>query len=189
MPPVLVWSTALISGTDGIAQNLIESVGEGSWLLSLCFPQKLWRMVESNQFQSIWLARGGKCMAINEELFKEEVLGRGEPLQVFTRQSMKNFLRQMNCYGFIKMQEDAKRSAFLPEFLSEEAEASAHSKILYYYNPLFNREHPHLLEKCRRRAGLKRKALEMERHPFRSLGGQPAGDMPASPPVMTASTK
>ncbi|NXK11261.1 HSFY1 protein, partial [Herpetotheres cachinnans] len=119
--------------------------------LSLCFPQKLWRMVESDQFQSIWWSWGGKCVAINEELFKEEVLGRGGPLRVFVRQSMKSFLRQMNLYGFTKMQGDVKRSASLPEFLAEEAAASAHSKILYYYNPLFNREHPHLLEKCKRR--------------------------------------
>ncbi|XP_040446443.1 heat shock transcription factor, Y-linked-like [Falco naumanni] len=139
-----------------------KSVGQGSGLLSLRFPQKLWTMVESDQFQSIWWSKGGKYVAINEKLFKEEVLGGGGPLQVYTRQSMKSFLRQMNYHGFVKMQGDGERSASLPEFLAEEAAASAHSKVLYYYNPLFNRGHPHLLEKCRRRAGLKRKALEMD---------------------------
>ncbi|NXJ01753.1 HSFY1 protein, partial [Psophia crepitans] len=117
----------------------------------LRFPQKLWKMVESDQFRSIWWSEGGKCVAINEELFKEEVLGRGGPLRVFAMQNMKSFIRQLNAYGFTKMPRDFERSASLPEFLAEEAAASAHSQILYYYNPRFNRQNPHLLETCTRR--------------------------------------
>ncbi|NWH28814.1 HSFY1 protein, partial [Grus americana] len=117
----------------------------------LCFPQKLWKIVESDRFQSIWWSEGGKCVAIDEELFKEEVLGRGGALRIFTTQSMKSFIRQLNLYGFTKMQQDFQRSASLPEFLAEEAAAAAHSQILHYYNPSFNREYPQLLEKCRRR--------------------------------------
>ncbi|KFP64876.1 Heat shock transcription factor, Y-linked, partial [Cariama cristata] len=124
----------------------------------LCFPQKLWKMVEGNQFRSIWWSAGGKCVAIYEELFKEEVLGREGPLRVFGTQNMKSFLRQLNAYGFTKLPKDFQRSASLPEFLAEEAAASAHSKILYYYNPYFNREHPDLLQRCRRSVGLKRRA-------------------------------
>ncbi|KFR16905.1 Heat shock transcription factor, Y-linked, partial [Opisthocomus hoazin] len=126
----------------------------------LCFPQKLWKMAESDQFQSLWWSEGGKCLAINEELFKEEVLGRGGPLRVFATHSMKSFTRQLNIYGFTKMQRDAKRSASLPEFLAEEAAASAHSKILCYYNPSFTRQHPQLLGKCKRRVDIKRRAPE-----------------------------
>ncbi|NXC17672.1 HSFY1 protein, partial [Corythaeola cristata] len=118
---------------------------------SLCFPQKLWKMVESEEFQSIWWSKGGKCIAINKELFQAEVLGNGGPLRVFAMQSMKSFIRQLNTYGFTKMPQDFKRSASLPEFLAEEAAASAHSQILYYYNPSFDREHPHLLKTCKRR--------------------------------------
>ncbi|NXS64544.1 HSFY1 protein, partial [Brachypteracias leptosomus] len=118
---------------------------------SLCFPQRLWKLVESDQFQSIWWSESGKCVAINAELFKEEVLGREAPLRVFAMQKMKSFLRQLNLYGFTKMPQDFQRSASLPEFLAEEAAAAAHSWVLYYYNPSFNREHPHLLERCKRR--------------------------------------
>ncbi|NXL58640.1 HSFY1 protein, partial [Chordeiles acutipennis] len=118
---------------------------------SLGFPQKLWKMVESDQFQSIWWTEGRKCAAINEELFKEEVPGREGLLRVFATQNMKSFIQQLNFYGFTKMQQDFERSASLPEFPAEEAAASAHSKILYYYNPSFNREHPQLLEQCKRR--------------------------------------
>ncbi|NXF78046.1 HSFY1 protein, partial [Sclerurus mexicanus] len=119
--------------------------------LPLCFPQKLWKMLESDQFRSIWWSEGGKCVAINEELFKKEVLGGEGPQQVFQTQSIKSIIRQLNFYGFSKMQQDAQRSASLPEFLAEEAAVSAHSQVLYYYNPCFNRAHPRLLERCLRR--------------------------------------
>ncbi|KFW78693.1 Heat shock transcription factor, Y-linked, partial [Manacus vitellinus] len=124
----------------------------------LCFPQKLWEMLESDQFRSIWWSNGGKCVAINEELFKEEVLGRAGPQRVFNTQRIESIIRQLNSYGFTKMQQDDQRSASLPEFLAEEASISAHSQILYYYSPCFNRAHPWLVERCRRRAALKRRA-------------------------------
>ncbi|KFV15719.1 Heat shock transcription factor, Y-linked, partial [Pterocles gutturalis] len=124
----------------------------------LRFPQKLWELVESDQFRSIWWTEGGKYVAINEELFKEEVLGRKGPVQVFSTQNMLSFHRQMNLYGFIKINPAFRRPASLPECLAEAAAASAHSKILCYYNANFNREHPHLLELCRRRVSLKRRA-------------------------------
>ncbi|NXX33224.1 HSFY1 protein, partial [Nicator chloris] len=117
---------------------------------SLRFPQKLWKMLESDQFQSIWWSEGGKCVAINKDLFEVEVLGR-EGQKVFHTQKIKSFMRQLNAYGFTKMQRNFQRSASLPEFLAEEAAASAHSQILYYYNPGFNREHPWLLQTCKRR--------------------------------------
>ncbi|NWV04939.1 HSFY1 protein, partial [Ptilonorhynchus violaceus] len=116
----------------------------------LLFPQKLWKMLESSKFPSIWWSEGGKCVAINKDLFEVEVLGR-KGQQVFHTQKMKSFMRQLNAYGFIKMQRDFQRSASLPEFLAEEVAAAAHSQILYYYNPSFNRAHPWLLEACKRR--------------------------------------
>ncbi|NXU34366.1 HSFY1 protein, partial [Drymodes brunneopygia] len=117
---------------------------------SLCFPQKLWKMLESGKFQSIWWSEGGKCVAINKDLLEVEVLGR-EGQQVFRTQKIKSFMQQLNLYGFTKMQRDFQRSASLPEFLAEEAAAAAHSQILYYYNPSFNRAHPSLLERCKRK--------------------------------------
>ena len=121
-------------GSDGHKTKRVppvsnKSPGKAKELSSLCFPQKLWKMVESDQFRSIWWTEGGKCVAINEELFKEEVLGRAGPLRVFATQSMKSFLRQLNLYGFAKMHRDFQRSASLPEFLAEEAAASAHSQV------------------------------------------------------------
>ncbi|NWX27733.1 HSFY1 protein, partial [Notiomystis cincta] len=119
--------------------------------LPLCFPQKLWEMLESDQFRSIWWSEGGKCVAINIDLFKVEVLGRGVCQRIFNTRHIKSVIRQLNLYGFTRVQRDIQRSASLPEFLSEEAAAASHSQILYYYNPSFNRAHPWLLGMCKRR--------------------------------------
>ncbi|XP_064012089.1 heat shock transcription factor, Y-linked-like [Pogoniulus pusillus] len=127
--------------------------------LSFSFPQKLWEMLESDQLQSVWWSNGGKCVAINKEFFKEEVLEREEPPQIFAKKSMKHFLQQMKLYGLSEIQQDSQRSASLAEFLAEEEAFSAHSQVLYYYSPSFNQEHPHLLERCKRKAGVKRRAL------------------------------
>lgn len=103
--------------------------GEADELSSLRFPEKLWKMVESDQFQSIWWSDHGRCIAINEKLFQEEVLGNGGSLRVFATQNIKSFIRQLNLYGFTKIQQDFERSASLPEFLAEEAAAAAHSQV------------------------------------------------------------
>ncbi|XP_014809068.1 PREDICTED: heat shock transcription factor, Y-linked-like [Calidris pugnax] len=186
-------------GTTQVPPVSNKKEAEANEFTALHFPQKLWKLVESPQFQSIWWSAGGKCVAINEGLFKEEVLGRGGPQRVFGMNTMKSFLRQMNLYGFTKLKNDVQRSASLPEFLAEEAAASAHSQILYYYNPNFNRNHPHLLESCKRRVGVKRRASDApavdEGHPSTSPGGQPAGDTPVptkrwaeAPPSLTSVT-
>ncbi|XP_062466296.1 uncharacterized protein LOC134159413 [Pezoporus occidentalis] len=148
----------------------------------LGFPQRLWKILESSEFRSIWWGMGGKCVAINEELFQQEVLGR-----VFSTQKMNSFLRQLYNYGFTRVHPDSQRSASLPEFLAEEAAASSHSKLLYYYNPSFSRERPQLLEQHKRKAAIKRKApgaaQEEEEHPSRSADAQPAVPTRASPPA------
>ncbi|XP_049683001.1 heat shock transcription factor, Y-linked-like [Accipiter gentilis] len=186
------------SGGDGHEAERVSPVstkgaGKANQFSSLSFPEKLWKMLESDEFRSIWWSQGGKYVAINEKLFEEEVLGRERPLRVFATQKMKSFLRQLNSYGFTKVRRHFERSAYLPEFLAEEDAAAAHSQILYYYNPTFNREHPHLLEKCKRRVVLKRRAPHApevdEGHPSRSPDGQSARDTQASPPVMITPTK
>ncbi|NXI74477.1 HSFY1 protein, partial [Anseranas semipalmata] len=117
----------------------------------LSFPKKLWQLVESDEFKTIWWGHCGNCIVIDEEMFKVEVLGRTRPPRVFETESMKSFIRQLNLYGFTKMQGDFQRSAWLPEFLAEDDAFSAHRKLLLYYNPNFKRDYPHLLENCKRR--------------------------------------
>lgn len=95
----------------------------------LSFPKKLWQLVESNEFKTIWWGHCGNCIVIDEEMFKVEVLGRTGPQKIFETESMKSFIRQLNLYGFTKMKWDFQRSASLPEFLAEEDAFSAHRKV------------------------------------------------------------
>ncbi|XP_061314189.1 uncharacterized protein LOC133271815 [Pezoporus flaviventris] len=159
-----------------------RSRGPASEFSGLGFPQRLWKILESSEFRSIWWGMGGKCVAISEELFQQEVLGR-----VFSTQKMNSFLRQLYNYGFTRVHPDSQRSASLPEFLAEEAAASSHSKVLYYHSPSFSRERPQLLEQHKRKAAIKRKApgaaQEEEKHPPRSADAQPAVHTRASPPA------
>ncbi|XP_008561800.1 PREDICTED: heat shock transcription factor, X-linked-like, partial [Galeopterus variegatus] len=79
-------------------------------LLSLPFPKKLWRIVNSHQFASIWWDDGGTGIVINEKLFQKEVLERNSPNKVFETKCMKSFIRQLNLYGFSKMRLDGHMS-------------------------------------------------------------------------------
>ncbi|XP_049682088.1 heat shock transcription factor, Y-linked-like isoform X2 [Accipiter gentilis] len=122
------------SGGDGHEAERVSPVstkgaGKANQFSSLSFPEKLWKMLESDEFRSIWWSQGGKYVAINEKLFEEEVLGRERPLRVFATQKMKSFLRQLNSYGFTKVRRHFERSAYLPEFLAEEDAAAAHSQM------------------------------------------------------------
>uniref|UniRef100_A0A8B9M7P9 HSF-type DNA-binding domain-containing protein n=1 Tax=Accipiter nisus TaxID=211598 RepID=A0A8B9M7P9_9AVES len=94
-----------------------------------CFQNKLWKMVESNQFMSIWWSEGGKCIAVNEDLFKQKCWAGQDLCVLLLTESMKSFIRQLNAYGFTKVRRDFQRSAYLPEFLAEDDAAAAHSKV------------------------------------------------------------
>ncbi|XP_056665931.1 heat shock transcription factor, Y-linked-like [Monodelphis domestica] len=128
---------------------------EDNDFLSLTFPKKLWKIVESEQFKSIWWDSDGTCVVIDEELFKKEVLERKGPFRIFETDCMKSFIRQLNLYGFSKMRQDFQRSASLADFLAEEKEVSVLSKLQFYHNPNFKRGYPHLLVRMKRRVGIK----------------------------------
>ncbi|XP_075399080.1 heat shock transcription factor, Y-linked-like [Tenrec ecaudatus] len=161
---------------------------EGNDLLSLTFPRKLWRIVESDQFESIWWDESGTSIVINEELFKKEVLERKAPFNIFETQSMKSFVRQLNLYGFSKTGKHFQRSASLADFLAEEKEASVFNKLQFYRNPNFKRGCPHLLMRLKRRVGTKTASpvpatlvQDFNQKPSRS--GKDAGNQNTSSPA------
>ncbi|NP_001412327.1 heat shock transcription factor, Y-linked isoform X2 [Homo sapiens] len=117
--------------------------------------RKLWKIVESDQFKSISWDENGTCIVINEELFKKEILETKAPYRIFQTDAIKSFVRQLNLYGFSKIQQNFQRSAFLATFLSEEKESSVLSKLKFYYNPNFKRGYPQLLVRVKRRIGVK----------------------------------
>nr|XP_021508001.1 heat shock transcription factor, Y-linked-like [Meriones unguiculatus] len=128
---------------------------EDSNLFSMTFPRKLWKIVGSDKFKSIWWDEDGTYIVINEELFKKEVLERKAPFRIFETDSMKSLVRQLNLYGFRKMRQNFQRSASLPDFLAEEKGVSASCKLQFYQNPNFLRDCPHLIERMKRRIGIK----------------------------------
>ncbi|XP_069891541.1 heat shock transcription factor, Y-linked-like [Dipodomys merriami] len=128
---------------------------EDNDFVSLTFPRKLWKIVESDKFKSIWWSEDGTSIVIKEDLFKEEILGRKYPFKIFETKSMKSLVRQLNLYGFSKIQHRFQRSASLVDFLAEEKEASALSKLLCYHNPNFKQGCPQLLARMKRRVRIK----------------------------------
>ncbi|NXI69739.1 HSFY1 protein, partial [Anseranas semipalmata] len=132
-----------------------ESSGKADNLTSRSFLKKLWEIVGSNRFQSIWWGDNGNCVVIVEKIFKTELLARRGPLQIFEIDNMKTFICQLHLHGFCKMQWDLPRSASCDEFLANEGAVSAFSKLLFYHHPYFKRDYPHLLRRCKRSTGVK----------------------------------
>ncbi|XP_039706842.1 heat shock transcription factor, Y-linked-like [Pteropus medius] len=122
---------------------------------SMTFPIKLWKIVESNRFQSICWDGTGTCIVINEELFKKEILDRKAPFRVFETTSMKSLVRQLNLYGFSKVQQTFRRFASLANILAEEEEVCVLSKLHFYQNPNFKQGCPQLLLRMKRRVRIK----------------------------------
>ena len=114
----------------------VSETDEVNNFLSLTFPQKLWNIVESDQFESIWWDERGTCIVINEELFKKEVLERKAPFRIFETKTMKSLIRQLNLYGFSKKRQTFQRSASLPVFLEEENNISLLSKVFQHFHLL-----------------------------------------------------
>ncbi|XP_075042366.1 uncharacterized protein LOC142101824 [Mixophyes fleayi] len=133
---------------------------------SLNFPSKLWKIVESDHFNSIQWAHDGSCVLINKELFKSEVLERRGPFRIFKSDCMKSFMRQLNLYGFVIVRTKFQRSASLTEFLAEEETAAEFSKLQLYQNPYFQRGYPDLVRQIKRRVGIKkaRSAMSSSEH-------------------------
>ena len=63
----------------------VSETDDGNDFLSLTFPQKLWSIAESDQFESIWWDESGTCRVINEELFKKEVFRKERSLSEYLK--------------------------------------------------------------------------------------------------------
>ncbi|XP_050757692.1 heat shock transcription factor, Y-linked-like [Gymnogyps californianus] len=122
-----------------------ESSSEGGAFTRLSFLKKLWDIVESHLFESIWWGDNGKCVVIHERLFEEEVLARRGHLRIFEIESMKSFTHRLHLYGFTRKLPDFPKSGSRNDLLAEETAREFH----YYYNPNFRRHFLHLLVKCK----------------------------------------
>ena len=96
----------------------------------LGFPRKLWQIVESPEFKSIWWDEGGTSIVIDVEQFQTEVLEMKGHFRIFETCNMKSFVRQLNLYGFRKMQSTFPRSASLFHFMPECCDVLGTSKVM-----------------------------------------------------------
>ncbi|NXU33382.1 HSFY1 protein, partial [Thalassarche chlororhynchos] len=93
------------------------------------FLKKLWKIVGSHRFQSIWWGDDGNCVVMAEKLFRKEVLGRRGPLKIFETESMRGFILQLNLHGFCKMEGASFVSASIEELRALAAAGSALGKV------------------------------------------------------------
>ncbi|NXL94384.1 HSFY1 protein, partial [Alectura lathami] len=135
-----------------------ESSGKANDFSSYSFLKKLWEIVGSDQFQSIWWGDDGNSIVIAAKFFQKDVLARRGPLRIFEIDSMKTFIRQLHLHGFFIMEGHLTTSAPRDKFLGDEAEVSAFTDVLHYYNRYFKKDYPHLLRRGKQRVGAKRRA-------------------------------
>ena len=102
---------------------------EGEGRRRLPFPKKLWAIVNSARFASVWWASDGTCIGINEKLFQKEVLERDGPDKVFKTDSMKSFVRQLSLYGFSRLRRNAHTSICPTNYFTGGAPVHIQSKV------------------------------------------------------------
>ncbi|NXN56187.1 HSFY1 protein, partial [Rynchops niger] len=127
-------------------ENTLQGVPEEFWvpITQFYFPEtcekvsqspapsflyKLWKIVGSPDFQSIWWGDNGNCVVIAEKLFRKEVLGRSGPLKVFETTSMRDFVLQLKLHGFCKMEGDSLISISIEELQAVAAAGAALGKV------------------------------------------------------------
>ncbi|KAG2468548.1 HSFY1 protein, partial [Polypterus senegalus] len=78
---------------------------------SLPFPQKLWKVLESGQFQSVRWDETATCVLINKDLIKNEIAEKKGILKLFGWSCLKSFQRQLQLYGFRQTRLDGQSEA------------------------------------------------------------------------------
>lgn len=109
------------------------------------FPAKLWRLVNNPGNRSIFWDSQGEAIVINRQLFEREILSPGpsnsDHVDTFKTKNFSSFVRQLNLYGFRKV-DPASRDNSLP---------SEHCSTYYHFsNPNFKRNNPGLVTTLRR---------------------------------------
>ncbi|KAL4631177.1 hypothetical protein GN956_G15349 [Arapaima gigas] len=139
-----------------MAQEQSEGESSSTELLHLLtFPNKLWRIVNCDVFESLRWDDSGVYLVIDVEMFQKEFLDRKEQPRIFHINSMKSFVCQLNLYGFRKVNYSQERTALLGTLMVELNELSRPNKLLFFYNPKFQRGCEHLLQYMTRRVRIK----------------------------------
>lgn len=111
--------------------------------LSNKFPGKLWRMVNSCKSGAVSWGQGGRTVIIHQTKFQEEFLQEGNGL--FKTANIGSFIRQLNLYGFRKLN------------VLRYAESGAELREIHeFQSDFFVQGRPELLSRLRRNVGIRR---------------------------------
>ncbi|KAE8622414.1 hypothetical protein XENTR_v10005233 [Xenopus tropicalis] len=108
------------------------------------FVVKLWGIVNSPRYQSIFWDTAGINVVVVKQMFVSEVLcpevPHREDTNPFKTKNFESFIRQLNLYGFRKVQRSDCRPCY------PEEEGGVH----VFHNPSFQKEHPEFLVNIKR---------------------------------------
>ncbi|NXF12533.1 HSFX3 protein, partial [Smithornis capensis] len=96
------------------------------------FLGKLWEILSSQSFESIWWGNDGNCVVIGEKLFKKEVLGRKGPRKIFQSESLTAFLVQLIFHGFRRVEGGSPLLTSTEELQAVAAAGSALGKVCLF---------------------------------------------------------
>ncbi|NXS29250.1 HSFX1 protein, partial [Pomatostomus ruficeps] len=105
-------------------------ISAGTKPLGDSFLEKLWEILSSQSFESIWWGNDGNCVVIGEKLFRKEVLGRRGAQKIFETESMRSFLLQLMFHGFRRMDGDSPLLTSMEELRAVAAAGAALGKVL-----------------------------------------------------------
>ncbi|KAK0554158.1 hypothetical protein OC846_002247 [Tilletia horrida] len=131
-------------GKDPSQDNLGQSA-EKERKQSSRFVQKLHAMVHDPEYQHLicWNSAGTSVVIINFDDFARDVLGKH-----FKHSNFSSFIRQLNMYGFYKVNKIPRGS----RQSSNSEKAPPESQIWEFAHPKFLKNRPDLLEEIKRRA-------------------------------------
>ena len=128
------------------------------------FPYKLWKIVNECESGSIKWNTSGRNIIVHKSQFQEEYL---DPLKkTFKTSNIGSFIRQLNLYGFKKVQPACKQYP---------GENTGEQEIQEFHNIYFRRGRPDLVNELRRHVGVRRaKAHEARQDQLKMEDGRPA---------------
>lgn len=117
-------------------------------LISLHFPQKLWRIINECTSGAISWSVDGKVVVIDYANFQSSYMY--EQQEIFKTSNMRSFIRQLNLYGFRKV---SPHDRVMAQYSSSTRGNTTSSGIHAFRNESFVRGRPDLLRRVTRKAG------------------------------------